>query len=147
LKPTANKPKSTAKETQQVADNQVRNSESRVSNPIFSGTVGSGGIGARSSTFGDQFGAYLQVLQQRISSKWRASELDARLKNVPTCVVAFEILRDGRVQSLRVVQSSGNQELDLSALRAVTEASPFEPLPPGYQGSVAKMEVGFKLQR
>jgi protein TonB len=147
LKPTANKPKSTAKETKEVAENQVRSSESHVSSPIFGATAGSGGIGARSSTFGNQFGAYVQALQQRISSKWRAAELDARLKNVPQCVVSFEILRDGRLQALRVVQSSGNQELDLSAQRAVTEASPFEPLPQGYSGSVAKMEVGFKLQR
>jgi len=147
LKPTANKPKSTAKETQQVAENQVRSPESRVSSPIFGGTVGTGGIGARSSTFGNQFGAYVQALQERISQKWRAAELDARLKTVPVCIIYFEILRDGRIQSLRVAQSSGNQELDLSAQRAVTEASPFEPLPQGYQGSSAKMEVGFKLQR
>jgi protein TonB len=147
LKPTANKPKSTAKETQQVAENQVRSPDSRVSSPIFGGTIGSGGTGVRSSTFGNQFGAYVQALQERISQKWRASELDARLRAVPVCVVYFEILRDGRMQGLRVAQSSGNQELDLSAQRAVTEASPFEPLPQGYQGSVAKMEVGFKLQR
>ncbi|HEY3742770.1 MAG TPA: energy transducer TonB [Bryobacteraceae bacterium] len=147
LKPTAKKPRSTAKETKEVAENQVRSPESRVSSPIFTGSVGSGGIGARSSTFGNQFGAYMQAVQQRISSKWRPTELDARLKNGPTCVVAFNIMRDGKVDGLRVVQGSGNQELDLSAQRAVTEASPFEPLPQGYPGSVAKMEVGFKLQR
>lgn len=146
LRPAANKPKSSANETQR-AENQARSAESRVSSPMFGGTMGIGGIGARSSTFGNQFGAYVQALQQRISSKWRAAELDARLKSVPQCIVAFEIERDGRVQGLRVAQSSGNQELDLSALRAVTEASPFEPLPQGYQGSSAKMEVGFKLQR
>jgi protein TonB len=145
LKPTANKPKSTTKETKE-AENQARTAESRVSNPLY-GTTGSGGVGARSSTFGNQFGAYLQALQQRISSKWRPTELDSRLKNGPTCVVSFEIQRDGRLQNLRVVQSSGSQELDLSAQRAVTEASPFEPLPQGYPGSTAKMEIGFKLQR
>ena len=147
LKPTSDKKKSSTNEKREVADNQVKSSESRVSSPIFGGTMGSGGIGARSSTFGNQFGAYVQALQERIASKWRAAELDARLKAVPVCIVAFEIERNGRMAGLRVVQSSGNQELDLSAQRAVTEASPFEPLPPGYQGSVAKMEVGFKLQR
>ena len=147
LKQTSDKRKSSAKETKEVAANQVTSSESHVSSPLFGGAPGSGGIGAKSSTFGNQFGAYVQALQQRISSKWRASELDARLKTVPQCIVAFEIKKDGRVDGLKVVQSSGNQELDLSALRAVTEASPFDPLPQGYQGSTAKMEVGFKLQR
>ena len=146
LKPLAVKPKSSAKETREVAENQVRSSESRVSSPLFS-TIGSGGIGARSSAFGNQFGAYVQALQQRISSKWRSSDLDPRLKNSPQCIVAFEIQRDGRIQGLTVASSSGNQEIDLSALRAVTEASPFEPLPQGYQNSTAKMEVGFKLQK
>ena len=146
LKPTSEKKKSSTSEKQEVADNQVRSAESKPSNPLF-GTVGSGGIGARSSAFGNQFGGYVQTLQQRIASKWRAAELDASLKNSPLCVVAFEIERDGRIQGLRVVQTSGSQVLDLSAQRAVTEASPFEPLPAGYQGSTAKMEVGFKLQR
>lgn len=147
LKPMSNKKKSSTNEKQEVADNQVRSAESRVSSPLFGGVIGSGGIGARSSTFGDQFGAYVQALQQLISSKWHASELDARLKSVPVCMVAFEIQRNGSIDRPRVVQSSGNQEVDLSAIRAVTEASPFQPLPQGYKGSSAKMEVGFKLQR
>jgi len=147
LKPTATKPKSTAKETKEVAENQVRGPESHLSSPVFGGSVGIGGSGSGASSFGNQFGAYVQALQQRIASKWRTSELDARLKSAPQCVVAFEIQRDGSVQDLRVVQSSGNQQLDLSTLRAVTEAGPFEPLPQGYKSSAAKMEVAFKLQR
>lgn len=147
LKQTSPKPRSTFKETREVAENQMRSPDSRVSSPLYGGSVGSGGIGARSSTFGNQFGAYVDVLQQRIASKWRPAEIDARVRTLPQCIVAFEILRDGRVQGLKVVQTSGNEQLDLTAMRAVTEASPFEPLPQGFQKSSAKMEVGFKLQR
>lgn len=146
LKPTSTKKKSSASEKQEVAENKLRSAESQVGSPLI-GKPGIGGISAGSSAFGNQFGGYVETLQQKIASKWRASDLDPRLKNSPLCIVAFEIQRDGRTSSPRIVQSSGSQELDLSALRAVTEASPFEPLPQGYQSSSAKMEVGFKLQR
>ncbi len=119
----------------------------RISSPLFSGMVGSGGIGVGSSTFGNQFGAYLQAVQQRISSKWRPGEVDPRLKNPPPVVISFEILRNGEVRSVRILQSGGSQTLDLSTQRAVVEAGPFEPLPQAYKGGSATIEVAFKLQR
>ena len=109
--------------------------------------VGSGGIGVGSSAFGNQFGAYLQAVQQRISSKWRAADVDGRLKNPPPVLISFEILRNGEVRAVRVLQSGGNQTFDLSAQRAVVEAGPFEPLPQGYKGASALVEVAFKLER
>jgi periplasmic protein TonB len=144
---TAEKPKNTYKEKRELAKNQLTSAESRVSSPLFRGMVGSGGIGVGSSTLGSQFGAYVEAVQQRISSRWRATEVDPRLKTAPMCIVQFDILRDGRVDNLRVVQGSGNLSLDLSAKRAVEEANPFEPLPQGFTKSSASMEVAFKLQR
>jgi periplasmic protein TonB len=143
---TADKPKSNYKEKKELAKNQLTSDESRVSSPLFGGMVGNAGIGARSSTLGNQFGAYVEAVQRRISSKWRPSDVDSSLK-VPMCIVQFDILRDGRVGNLRVVQPSGNVSLDLSAKRAVEEANPFEPLPAGFTKSSASMEVAFKLQR
>lgn len=119
----------------------------RVSSPLFAGMVGSGGIGVGSSAFGNQFGAYLQAVQQRISAKWRASDVDARLKNPPPVLISFEISRNGEVRAVRVLQSGGNQTFEMSAQRAVVEAGPFEPLPSGYKGSSATIEVAFKLER
>ena len=122
-------------------------SGNRVSSPLFAGMVGSGGVGVGSSAFGNQFGAYLQAVQQRISGKWKPGEVDQRLKNPPPVIVSFEILRNGQVQSVRVLQSGGSQTFDLSAQRAVVEAGPFEPLPQAYKGGSATIEVAFKLQR
>ena len=102
-------------------------------------------MSVRSSAFVSQFGGYVQALQQRISSKWRIDETEARLKSLP-CVVEFEILRDGRIQGIQVLESSGNQSADLAALRAVTEANPFSQLPQGYRGLVTRIEVGFDGQ-
>lgn len=46
--------------------------------------------------------------------------------------VTFDILRDGSVADLRIEQPSGVPSLDRSALRAVTDAAPFPPLPPAW---------------
>lgn len=128
-----------------VENNQLTNaSGNRVSSPLFSGQIGVGGVGVGSSTFGNLFGAYLQVVQQRISSKWRPPGASGA---APVVIVSFEILRDGRVGEIKLMQSGGNSTYDLSAQRAVVEAGPFEPLPSAYKGGSATIEVAFKLQR
>jgi protein TonB len=122
-------------------------SGARASNPIYGGQAGQGGIGVGSSSMGSQFGAYLQAVQQRISSKWRAADVNAQLKRPPPVRVSFEILRNGEVRAVRVIQTGGDVTYDLSAQRAVVEAGPFEPLPAAYKGSSALIEVAFKLER
>ncbi|MBS1831776.1 MAG: TonB family protein [Acidobacteria bacterium] len=128
-----------------VENNQLTNaSGNRVSSPLFSGQIGVGGVGVGSSTFGNLFGAYLQVVQERISGKWRPPGASGA---TPVVIVSFEILRDGRVGQIKVTQSGGNSTYDLTAQRAIVEAGPFEPLPAAYKGASATIEVAFKLQK
>jgi protein TonB len=82
---------------------------------------------------------------QRITQKWDTSGLAGM--RLPIAVITFDILRDGSVKNAKVAQSSGNSTLDLSALRAVTDAGTFPPLPPNYSGSQADVELRFQLQR
>lgn len=127
--------------------NQLSSSTgAKLSTPML-GKPGVGGIGVGSSAFGNQFGAYLQAVQQRISSKWRASDVNAQLKSPPPVLVSFVILRNGEVKEVKVLRSGGDSTYDLSAQRAVLEAGPFEPLPQAYKGSSALIEVAFKLER
>ncbi len=74
-------------------------------------------------------------------------QVDARLRTLPPAIVTFEIMRNGEIRNVRVVQSSGNRALDYSAERAVLQAGPFEPLPAAYGGSSASIEFWFQLQR
>jgi TonB family protein len=125
--------------------NQLTNATgNRVSSPLFSGQIGVGGVGVGAGTLGNMFGAYLQVVQERISSKWRPPGASG---TTPVVVISFEILRDGRVGQVKVTQSGGNSTYDLAAQRAVVEAGPFEPLPAAYKGGSATIEVAFKLQK
>ncbi len=151
--------KSAMRELEKLARNQrykPQNSErpnqlysstgAAVSSPLYGGVPGAGGIGI-GGVLGDHFGAYASLLQQRIASHWNTSSIDTRIQNARIVTVRFEILRDGSTRNISVFESSGIGALDNSAVRAVTDASPFSPLPAGYSGNSAEIEVYFKLRR
>ena len=72
---------------------------------------------------------YLARVQARISSFWTAPPVDISGK-VLTVTVRFRLERDGRVGSVIIEQSSGNDYYDMAAQRAVQSAIPLPPFPP-----------------
>ena len=76
---------------------------------------------------------YLQIIIDRVSGNWFTSLVDPGTKGNFQTTVYFRILRDGRISSLKIEESSGLRSLDLSALRAVQSSSPFPPLPKEYE--------------
>jgi protein TonB len=122
------------------AQNQVfsRDAPAAVS-PMFQ-KPGAGGVGVGpNSAFGNQFGAYASLVIQRVTDKWQSSGVFQG----QTVVITFEIMRDGSVRNPKIAQRSGNPTLDYSALRAVTDAGPFPPLPANYNGSSTDVELQF----
>jgi len=114
--------------------------------PMFE-KPGSGGVGVGPNTvFGNRFGAYADLVVQRVTEKWQTSGL-LGLHTAPLVIVTFDILRNGSIRNAQVAQRSGNSTLDYSALRAVLDAAPFPPLPPGYDRNEANVELHFQLQR
>ena len=112
------------------------------------GQVGSGGVGVgQGSPFGNRFGNYVMILRQRVADKWHAGDVDPRIHTLPPAIVTFDLLRDGTVRDVKVAQGSGNYDLDKSAQRAIYDASPFPPLPPGYERNDATIEFWFELRR
>lgn len=88
---------------------------------------GTGLIGQLDGTF--PFPWYLQYVQDTLTNNWsRMSSAQGRVG------VYFRILRDGRVDRLRVETSSGNSALDQSAELAVKRVNRFNPLPEGFEG-------------
>lgn len=111
-------------------------------------TSGGGGVGVGTGNpFGTQFGYYGKLITERIAQKWRTQDIDARLQTAPAASVSFDILRDGSVQNVQLVKTSGNYAVDTSARRAVMEAGPFPPLPNGFNRSSASIEINFLLKR
>ncbi len=116
--------------------------------PVYAMAPGAGGVGIGSGApFGARCGGYATVLRDRVAQRWRTEQVDPRIRTLPPAVVVFELQRNGQVRNVRLVQSSGNVALDYSAQRAILEASPFEPIPPGCEGDPARVEFWFELKR
>jgi TonB family protein len=103
--------------------------------------------GAGAGDFGSRFSWYVEAVQRRVSSNWLQSSVDASIATAPRVVVTFTILRDGSVANIQVTRSSNNYSVDNSAIRAVRESSPLNPLPPAYSGSNVNVEFWFDFHR
>ncbi|MFC2155683.1 TonB family protein [Acidobacteriota bacterium] len=115
-------------------------SSNRTGSNIRIGTgTGSGSGGGTGSGFGSGSGSgyggsfpyayYIDTIKNKISSSWYSSLVSPGLRGKFVVVVYFKILRNGSIEDLTVERKSGSDSLDLSALRAVENASPFPPLP------------------
>jgi protein TonB len=105
-------------------------------------STSTGSIAVDASDF--PFTYYLRLIQSKIGERW--SPPRAAAAGGERVVVLFEIQRDGQIREPSVERSSGNTLYDQSALRAVTEASPFPPLPPEFKASSLRVHFGFEFQ-
>jgi protein TonB len=130
---------------QPLRENQLTSSQAPAAqSPMFQKQGGAVGLG-QNSTLGSRFGAYADLVAQRVTEKWQNSSLAGQ--STPMAVITFDIQRDGSIRNAKVAQSSGNSTMDFSALRAVMDASPFPPLPAEYERNQANVELQFQLKR
>ena len=73
--------------------------------------------------------------------------MDARIQTGPTVIATFELMRDGSVRNVQILQTSNIPALDFSVKRAILDASPFPPIPAGFERDSAKVEFSFELKR
>jgi periplasmic protein TonB len=129
--------------------NQVYSTSGQMAgSPLYQMQGGGGqGVGI-ASPFGDRFGSYANLVRGKVEGAWRTSDVNARIQTAPPVTVQFTIRKDGSAPGLpRIVQSSGDGNLDRSAQRAVLDAAPFPPLPAGFDRSEAVVELTFQLRR
>jgi TonB family protein len=83
---------------------------------------------------GFPIGEYANLIKERIKGKWY---IPSNLKNSQGhTTIIFYIGKDGRYSNARIEPSasSGNNSLNLAALKAIMDSSPFPPLPKNYPG-------------
>lgn len=115
-----------------------------LSDPLFS-MSGAGRIGTgMKTTLGDRFGAYAAQVREKVARMWQTAGLGSGER---AAIVTFELMRNGTVRNVVLVQKSGSVPLDVSAQRAVQAAAPFLPLPAAFERDVAFMEFEFELER
>jgi TonB family protein len=87
------------------------------------------------------FAWYLQTVQRKVNERWSPPARGAEGR----AVVVFEIGRDGAISRPEVENSSGDVLYDQAALRAITDANPFPPLPAEFKQPVLKIHLGFNF--
>jgi colicin import membrane protein len=86
------------------------------------------------------FAWYLSRVQAKVTEKWLGKALPGQQP-----VAVFDISREGQVSRLAIEKSSGNSYYDQAALRAITEANPFPPLPAEFPGQTLRVHLGFNF--
>ena len=115
-----------------------------VSSPLFSQMPGSGRVGTgMNTTLGTQYAAYAQQIQALIARNWNTG--DVTVTTAPVVTASFELMKDGSIRNLKIVQSSGVPSLDFSVKRAIDIT--FPPLPPGFPRNSATCEFNFELKK
>jgi TonB family protein len=130
--------------------NQVYSSTgAAVSSPLYGGAAGAGGTGIGNGVFGERLGWYAQLLIQTLAGKWgiETSKLPPGTISSRRVILTFEILRDGTVRNVRLLESCGNTQVDYAAQRAILSASPVRRLPEEFERNTANVEFWFQLQR
>ena len=88
---------------------------------------------------------YLRQVLQKVEEHWQTQNRSNEPAQKPRIYV--EIRRDGSIAAPRVEQSSGSSFYDRAALRAITEASPFPPLPADWANPSLRVLFNFDLKR
>jgi TonB family protein len=99
---------------------------------------GSGAMTLNVSDF--PFAWYLSRVQAKVTERWAGKALPGQQP-----VAVYEINRQGQVSRLAIEKSSGNTYYDQAALRAITEANPFPPLPEEFVGQTLRVHLGFNF--
>jgi protein TonB len=88
---------------------------------------------------------YLRQVLQKVEERWQTQNRPNEPGQKPRIYV--EIQRDGSIAAPRIEQSSGSTYYDRAALRAISEASPFPPLPSDWSKPALRVLFNFDLKR
>jgi periplasmic protein TonB len=138
------------REQQKDRPNQLYSTQGQQVSSTMYQMTGGGGVGiGTDSPLGTRFGYYATMIRNMVGGKWQTGDVSPRISTAPEVVVRFTLRRDGSVVpgSTKVVQSSGIGPLDISAQRAILDASPFGPLPSQFEKDTADLELHFILRR
>lgn len=76
-----------------------------------------------------KFLIYNQKLKERIESVWKYPPEAASRGIFGDLIIRFTILKNGRLGKIELVRTSGHEDLDAAAMKALRDADPFWPIP------------------
>ena len=100
-----------------------------------------------SDSAGVDFGPYLRTgVLPYIRGNWQGAvrkKGSALTGERQTVAIEFTILKDGSTDNVKVVKSSGDAELDSTALDGITKSAPFLALPAEFGGQYVELRCHF----
>jgi TonB family protein len=111
------------------------------------GTGGSGTGGGDGWAGAFPYAYYVEMMRNRIASSWYSALVAPGLRGRHLVTVYFIIQRNGRITDLKVEKPSAIDSLDLSALRAVSDAAPFAPLPGDFTAGYLVVHFEFEWEK
>ena len=97
-----------------------------------------------SDTLGVDFGSWLRLVYYRVRDNWYAviPEL-IRSGNKGKVVIIFDIHRNGRIDNLQVVKSSGLSPYDRAAVSSLKLSEPFPGFPHAFKGESITLQFSY----
>lgn len=71
------------------------------------------------------YAPYIKYLQNKIKSNWSPP----KGRHSKRVIALFKLSREGTLQEVKIKESSGNEDVDKSALKAINRSAPFNPFP------------------
>jgi len=102
-----------------------------------------GPIEVLTDTMGVDFNPYLEGVLHDVKQQWYSLIPASAGTKKGKVVLEFAIRKDGRVEGLRVVGSSGDLALDRPAYGSITGSSPFRPLPKEFNGPYLGLRIHY----
>jgi TonB family protein len=122
----------------------------QVSNPMYTAQPGAGPVSTNANTtLGVRLSAYTSQIIGIVAQHWHTADVDPRLQTAPPVIATFELMRDGTVRNVQILQGSNIPALDISVKRAILDSNKLPPIPQnqGFDKDYAKVEFTFELKR
>lgn len=87
--------------------------------------------------------AYMRMLRDRIESIWKYPKKAARRRLTGDLYIKFSIRKNGELDKIELVRTSGYRDLDEAAMQALKKADPYWPLPENYDKEVLEITGHF----
>lgn len=135
------KPKKEVKKEEPVKNDNSSVGQSGTNTDVFNTHSNNASKGVMFDNANFKFSYYTTSIVKKIRRNWRWSNSYIALR----AVIYFKINRYGDVIDTKIKESSGDEDFDKNALRAVLLSSPFAPLPESYSEKDLGVYFEFKF--
>ena len=87
--------------------------------------------------------SYFTKLKERIYQVWKYPKESQTRREQGNLQIVFTLRKDGYLESVRIIESSGFENLDREVLRTIRVASPYNPFPESWEEEKLKIPATF----